>query len=660
MSSRFEIHPRIGVARLGNSIDEFYLAPTKTGGLPIPCDQWGNEQPGETLRFKDNTGAIKRQAAKFRLFRYDQDGQGQEINLDSPEVAKIEWTVHIANKKPIWYTFSELQGDLEFGHHNSYANQHVPHNNPDVTDHKARQALIIDPGPRSITQPHSQVAFSRYNIPADYHCGSFPPASAGGQQIDVLGELRMDAKGNLVALGGFGRVTGSADITSFRGAAGYWDDISDGFVVARVTLSDGSVHEADSAWLLVGSPKFAPETVNIITLADTMADVAIRKLDADPTLFPGTQGHFPELPGYHPLQGFNPEHVVNFDQDVLPIIRRPGGYKWVANVPTMTEFAHPDFDIRDNSPANAANRWAYFHYFRLPLLPEDYQQHYAQLKKGPAQLFAADGVPLMPLNSGDNSVTNQGPIYKFLSLTPTQYFYLHQWAAGRFCTEPAAEPDPGAALDLVDISNCVGGPFSPGIEVTWSVRNAPIYQKPFQLALAHDNGGYQEMANHYIQHGLSISADETAGGGCEPGDLTKRMAIPWMADFHECTVQTPNITDIHVNQLADGSGIEVPPAFYVYWWPPQSPFNVVTGALEAHEQVLDAYVSNIDQQPVIPAGQNVEYQRGINSASQMIQSWSMLGFIINRGTETIPYLVETERNYSQLAQAALNNAYASK
>ena len=572
---------------------------------------------------------------------------------------KFEWTAYIANKKPVWHTFSELLGDLEFGEQNSYRNQHVPLNNPDVTDPQQRKALMIDPGPRSISEPQTSVAFSRYNIPADYRYGSFPPVNAGGQQIDVLGELRMDRHGNLVALGAFGRVTGSGDISSFRGAPGYWDDISDGYVLARVTLTDGTVFDADPAWLLVGSPKYAPELVNIITLADTMDDVAVRHLGANPDLYHGDTGtrtphHTPHGGGYTPLKGFNPDYVVNFERDVLPIIKRPDGYRWVANVPTMAEFANPRFDIRDASEANLANRMTYFSYFRVPLLPEDYTEHYATLHHGPAQLFADDGLPMMPLNSGDNSVTNRGPIYKFLTLTPTQYFYLHQWAVGRFIVDPP-EPLPlDQQLDRVGVGNCVGGPFSPGIEVTWIVRNAPIYAKPFQLKLAHYDGNTAQLETNYAANGLSTTEDEASGLGCEPGDLTKRMAIPWMADFQECTVQTPNITDINVNQLADGSGIEVPPAYYVYWWPPQSPYNVMTGSLNAGDQVIDAFTAGIDQQPIVPAGQNVEYQRGIQSPQDMIDYWSMLGFVVNRGSDAYPYYVESERNIRQLGQVQIN------
>ena len=129
------------------------------------------------------------------------------------------------------------------------------------------------------------------------------------------------------------------------------------------------------------------------------------------------------------------------------------------------------------------------------------------------------------------------------------------------------------------------------------------------------------------------------------------MAIPWQADFQQCTVQTPNITNPTVNQFADGTGIEVPPAYYVYWWPPQSPMHVVTGSQDPGDQVLDAIVSEIAGQPIIPAGQRVPFQRGIKTTADIIANWSRLGFIVNQSkNEDYPYYVETERDSKGLVQ----------
>ncbi len=652
MAREFEIHPRLGVARIGNS-EEFYLAPETAGGLPLEWDPAGSADPlKKVTRFKDSLGRVKRQAARFRVFERG-DGEARERALGADEIDSIEWTVHIANKKPIWYTFSELQGDLEFGEANSYDNQHVPRNNPDVEGEEERQALIIDPGPRSISEPGKTVEISRYNIPPSYTHGSFPPPGSGGEQIDLLGELRMDGRGALVALGGLGNVTGSAQIDSFRGASGYWDDIADGFVLATVVLTDGTRISADPAWLMVGSPKYAPELVNITTLHDTMYDVAIRKMNLDPDIYPGRDEPMPGPESgkkYDPLAGYDLDYVVDYRTQVLPIFRRIEEYRWVADIPYLADYAHLGYYLSNPSEELLERRRRFFRNFRVPLLAEDYDAWAGAVENGPDQLFSADGIPLMPLNSGDNSVTNQGPIYKFETLSATQYFFLHQWAEGKF-ERRRREIGLADQLDMADTGNCVGAPFSPGIETTWIVRNAPIYSKPFQIKLAHWDDDPEGIESYYRDHGLSTTADEARGQGCEPGDLTKRMAIPWQADFSECTIQMPNISNRTINQQADGTGIEVPPAYYVYWWPPQSPMHVVTGSLDPGDQVLDGIVSNIDGNPIVPAGQRVPYQRGMLSAEDVIQNWSQLGFIVNQhpGTD-YPYFVETERGYGVFGQ----------
>lgn len=689
--SNYEIHPKLGVARLGNSPNEFYLSPSEIGGLPIVCDRYGNEikDKGKLVKekeFKDSLGRVKRQAAKFRIFKTTGKTK-KEIKLSDKDIVSIEWTAHLANKKPIWYTFSELQGDLEFGKENSYENQKIPFNNPDVVNPEERKKLIIDPGPRSINKPKDIVEFSRYNIPKNYPNGSFPPLSAGGSQIDSLGELRMDDDGNLVALGGFGNVTGSAQIDSFRGASGYWDDVADGYVTATINLKDGTSIDAEPSWLMVGSPKYAPELVNITTLFDTAYNVGIRHMGADKKIYDeklkngkdylNTINKYRKSIGekplnFTPLGGYQPNYEVNFDSQIKPILDRIDNYKWVADIPYLSSFVNPGFDLRDKGKDNYENRMGFFNYFRVPLPPEDYTALMKKREKdmeksgaqsssepltvnGPSQLFSENGMPLMPLNSGDNSVTNQGPIYKFETLSATQYFFLYQWAVGKFNTDKPKPKGLHEQFTEADMGNCVGAPFSPGIETTWIVRNAPIYERPMMLKLAHFEGNNNELALFYKEYGLSIIADEAQGLGCEPGDLTKRMAIPWQSDFAECTVQTPNISDPNINQFADGTGIEVPPAYYVYWWPPQSPMHVTTGSLDPGDQVIDGLVYGpVVDQPIIPAGQRVPYQRGVLSAADMIDNWSRLGFIVNQGTENIPYFTENKRNSRAFGQLEAN------
>lgn len=675
MASTFSIHPKIGVARLGNSATAFYLGPETTGGLPIECDTGGNPiivngQPKYVEKFKDATGGIKRQAAQFKICEHLTDGTVQEVTLQDPRIAKITWTAHVANKKPIWFTFSELLGDLEFGEWNSYGKQHVPLNNSDTMDPVQRKALMIDPGPRSVEQPGERQEFSRYTPPKDYTYFSFPPTSLN-PPINSLGEIRMDASGRLVLLGGFGHSAGTGTLSSFRGASDWWDDISDGYVAATISFQDGTMLDLQPAWVIVGSPKYAPALVNFVTLDDTMYDIAVRFLGYneklyDPSVWPG---RFPNGDHYDPCAGFNPDFRPSYQRDIEPIIRRPESYRWVAQVPSMVDFSRPSFNPEDPSEANRLNRERYFGFFRVPVPPQSYQFIHT-VENGPNTLFSKEGAPLMPLNSGDNSVTNQ-LIYKFLTLTPTQYFFLHQWAVGKF--DPGDAPADNHAdvidLDRQVLGNLVGGPFSPGIETTWIVRSPELYSAPFTIDIAHWKGSNAELAVFYQHNGLSLTSDPQNGDGTEPGDLTKRMAIPWQADFFDCTVQTPNITNPAVNQSPADDGIQIPPAFYVYWWPPQSPMHVIAGDLTPGHQVLDGYVAaqpgqlsgangitiNIQSQngfAITAAGQPVAYARGINSFNQMTAAWADLGFIVNQGPQDYPYFVECERNTTALAQGA--------
>ena len=635
----------------------------------MECDRNGNVsvhngQVQYQRKFKDETGAILRQAARFKIFAHDDNGATEASLGENGDIIGIRWTVHIANKKPIWYTFSELFGDLEFGQSNSYEARHVRLNNADETDPEKRRKLMIDPGPRSVASPGERQLISRYNLPVGYKHASFPPEILH-PSIDSLGEIMMDAEGRLIVLGGFGASAGLTPISSYEGASGWWDDVSDGVVLATLKMRSGERVDLEPAWVLVGSPKYAPELVNIVTLEDTMFDIAVRFLGADtamydPSQYPSDTANHDQ---YNPFGGFNSDYEANYQRDIEPIIVRPKSYHWVAHVPSMIEFGRPAFDPSDPSPANRANRERYFSFYRVPVPPEHYS-FINQVANGPNSLFGQEGTPLMPLNSGDNSVTND-LVYKFLTITPTQYFLLHQWAVGKFkVTAMPKTTGEVIPLDREVLGNCVGGPFSPGIETTWIVRSPKLYSKPFSIKIAHWEGSNEKLYAYYATYGLSLTSDPQDGFGSEPGDLTKRMAIPWQADFFQCTYESPNVSNAGVNQ---SGALQAPPIYYVYWWPPQSPMHVVAGDLDPGNQVLDAYVSNppavinsssginlnvmsLGQFSPVAAGQAVTYLRGIYTFAQMVASWTDLGFVINKGAADYPYFVETERNTTLLAQ----------
>ena len=58
------VHPSVAIARVGNSADSFFFGPELPGALPVAPDG-----------FKDGSGAIARQAARFRVYGYDEAGR---------------------------------------------------------------------------------------------------------------------------------------------------------------------------------------------------------------------------------------------------------------------------------------------------------------------------------------------------------------------------------------------------------------------------------------------------------------------------------------------------------------------------------------------------------------------------------------------------------
>lgn len=258
--------------------------------------------------------------------------------MPDPEIESITWSAHLANKKACWYTFAELQGNLLYGPQNSYASQNIPLRNADTFAPEARRKLIIDPGPRTLTGPLQRASFDAASVPPGYQHASFPGPVQFGQQVTMLGEMRTDATGALVMLGGLGVSGGNQSISSFAGADSWHDDIADGPVTCTVALRDGSTVTL-KAWCIVGSPKFVPEIANIVTLDDTMQDVAVRHLGAVPELYSDGK--------------FNSSYVANFERDIRPILERPASYRWVANVPSMNSMSPPPFDPRDASDATA-------------------------------------------------------------------------------------------------------------------------------------------------------------------------------------------------------------------------------------------------------------------------------------------------------------------
>jgi hypothetical protein len=676
VATTFSIHPAIGVARVGDSPDELYLAPEAAGGQPIACDAHGNavigtdgtEQPA--TQFRDAEGRIKRQGARFQVFVYDErSSEGRALEIGDPiqaidgsgKLVNIHWFAYLANKKSSWYQFKELEGE------HGYDPDH-PLRNAAVTG-DARAALIIDPGPQGVDMKRRRARFGRDTNP-DY-ATTFPPPLTP-TSIDTLGELLTDDRGRLVLLGGHGAAgsyesgLGQPQIQSFANSDGWFDDVSDGPVTAILEYhsdQDGVsrfVQVTDSAWALVGNPGYAPEIVNMITLDDVVHDLSVRELAFDTYLY-GHRFDPPEVVAPSRIDAwraeekhFNPDYRPYFYRDIWPILLRPYEAQWTTDFLGISHGAHEigkrgDFEEAKLAQPPSSSRDPYramrmfvYEALRQPGDENAFGDHTADWDD---RIY---GKPLMPLLCGDNPLTNT-LTSKFLTLTPTMIFLLSQWAKGLFINERSEGIDaealrrphgPGADLDRGAIGNVLGGSFCPGGEIGWIARNPAIYSAPYRINanaafLPNAASGRLAKPGQFFPPSLSFPGDssgdpgEDLSAGLEPGDLTKRSALPWQVDFNECSTQPIDVTYEAWAVLYDSDGDPAVSAKrrrtnITLWWPTHRPMQVFRlapgSALADGDLVQGDWALGI---PQTPAGD-----------LKMVSAWRKLGFLARNPNAT--------------------------
>lgn len=650
----FKIHPAIGIARLGDSPDQIMLAPEGWRELPIdansdgtPVVKDGKEQ--HTNQMRDAHGKVKRQGARFQVFAY-QPGQapaevqiGQELTVLREKAGQvmqgklldIAFDVYLANKKSVWYQFQELDG--QYG----YAPDH-PRRNADIQDPAARQGLITDPGPVTVAwvkedAPHHQ-SFARganSNQPQSY-----PPPTVP-HTVETLGDVLVTRQGNtqrLVVLGGHGDSgsvrtgIGEPRINSFVNNDGWFDDVGDGPVRARLQFQVLAVNGQppivpqtvwvpvdQSAWVIVGYPRYAPQISDMVTLDETIFDVSVRNYAYAPEIFgvaPFTrEANAPKTPAewatWRKQARYNPDYVPHYWSQIWPILLRPNMFQWVYS---FDGFAGGD--PHNTGPGGNLDMKALSRPPQAGNDPGKGQRMFIEgilRKKGGENKYMLETTSqvnrlmYMPLLCGDNPITNVAAS-KFLRLTDTMLFLLKQWALGKFVNEqlePALARPPlpaGEALDRGVLSNGLGGSFCPGGEVSWIIRNPAIYASPYRI----------HQADGYVPGSLSQNANYDAG--LEPGDLTKYTGVPWQADFHECSVQDIDVTYEQWNELYPASvGEQLPQSVVstVYWWPSHRPMTVYAG----------------------PNGPQVNWDAGLPDSYvgdlMMVQAWKNLGFVLN-------------------------------
>ncbi|MBC6417799.1 MAG: hypothetical protein GDA44_02885, partial [Prochloron sp. SP5CPC1] len=287
------------------------------------------------------------------------------------------------------------------------------------------------------------------------------------------------------------------------------------------------------------------------------------------------------------------DYQPNFQEEIQPILERASIFPWVTAMPPKPHTF--DYNLLGNpSPEYNSLRQYFFSQIRPP-------NEKNTLKS------KTTGYPMMPYLAGDDATGSSQKSSKYLTLTDTQYFLLQQWAKGNFddssILNKTLEDDP-EDLTKASLENCVGGAFSPGIEMTWICRNPKIYSEPFRL-------------KHKQNVGTNLSLGMDLDEGLEPGDVTKFMALPWQADFNECSYQ--------------------PLDRIVWWWPAQRPLFVyleedpsdigIRGQSAPDETIKDRQVPWVGTD----YDQNRPDYMIFADDVEMVEKWYQLGFVFDVG-----------------------------
>ena len=130
---------------------------------------------------------------------------------------------------------------------------------------------------------------------------------------------------------------------------------------------------------------------------------------------------------------------------------------------------------------------------------------------------------------------------------------MERWAAGNFVNDwnpnatlpktlsevPLAEQP--AMLDKASLYFCLADAFHPGCEMTWPMRHASLYEKPFRVRHRPANWSEPDYGSTLSQQAVLQPGGPRYGQG--PGTLSRWMALPWQGDTAFCRSGYPPAWD---------------------------------------------------------------------------------------------------------------------
>ena len=472
---RAAIYPAIGIGRVGNSPDQFFCGPEVS--YPTP------QHPGF---YRDANGALKRQAARFRIYGYN--AAGDVVAELTTANSSIAWSAQLRNEKAAWYEF-QLAMDIPEVEHAKPANRR----NAEVKG-EDRTKLMIDGDTVAIAGASQSGPAYRFN----------------GEIFGIpvyLGELQTDAAGRLIVLGGQGVSASYAEqpLKDFSNNDTWYDDTADG----PVTAGDDRRHDG------AGRSRMGRDRP-----AELRPEPEDRAHDVRSAVRP--------VCAVRPAAGAEPGLVHPRHPADLPTDER---------APVGQRRFHRAFGYR--APLDFDDPK-----FLLEISQTDGKMEVPRQIANSFRNFQLDGYSRTPLPwiYGDAvSIKQTTDIHQNCALSATQLACLRQWARGEFLPdyEPGVTP-PGsldqvplgeqpAMLDRAALEFCLADAFHPGCEITWPIRHTTMFMAPFRIRHGAPPVDYGDVLTPEVALGpLGPLHGQNAGG------LSRWMAVPWQADTASC------------------------------------------------------------------------------------------------------------------------------
>jgi hypothetical protein len=356
--------------------------------------------------------------------------------------------------------------------------------------------------------------------------------------------------------------------------------------------------EAEPGYVVVTPPNFAPGLFGLVTMDDTVRET------------------------YYSQNWLPRPDKTGFTSDIWPIFARMTALQWVNQGHYILSGAGSPLDahdprvfakLRDQSADGKPWRQAVRSLFRSAdaatridtgELAQVYSDYFGDIP----------GADLAPAG---------------LALTPTMLAHLDAWVAGTVIDDWVGAPQVPdfaaltpeqqiAHLERAPLTECLGGPFHPGIELTWTMRLASVWERPYRLRVSPTGFAARQDFGEL----LTPAACLAAGGpydGVAAGALTRFMGVPWQTDEASCN-----------------SGADYTPTYFLSlptYWGARVPDQVLS--LDHYQAMEMSGTASV--QAIKHLSTRSDWLRDIRGRNYnqrialMVKEWHDLGMVIPKG-----------------------------